>query len=133
MMGVLQCYHGGMIAFQPILSSSGLAQTIQSQYRPEDRIFINGVYERGSSINYYTHIQVSILNGHFGNLWYGSFYPDAPHIFYDDDSFLELWGSRQRIFLFSEDQPFEKFLRKHPDFNYRLLAREGEKKVVVNW
>jgi 4-amino-4-deoxy-L-arabinose transferase-like glycosyltransferase len=130
---LVHSYHSGMLAFEPILSSRGLAKTIEYHHKPGDRIVVNGVYERGSSINYYTGMQLSVLNGHFGNLWYGSYFPDAPPIFYDDNAFLELWKSQERVFFFSEGAPFEAFTAKHPDFGYRLLAQDGGKRVVINW
>lgn len=133
MVGLLHSYHSGMVAFEPVLSSRGLAHAIEQAYRPGDRIVINGVYERGSSINYYTHLQVSVLNGHFGNLWFGSYYPDAPPVFLDDDSFVRLWSSGERIFFFSEKLPLESFLSRHPGFAGKSLAEEGGKKVLVNW
>ena len=33
-------------------------------------------------------------------MWWGSTYPDAPHIFLDDQQLLEAWNSPQRVFLF---------------------------------
>jgi 4-amino-4-deoxy-L-arabinose transferase-like glycosyltransferase len=133
MAGLLHSYHSGMKAFEPVLSSAPLAKVIQYHYRPGDRIVINGLYERGSSINYYTGIQTSILNGHFGNLWYGSFYPDSPDIFLDDKSFMELWNGGQRVLLFSEQEPLDAYLARNPGFDFRTLAAEGGKKVLVNW
>ena len=132
MAGLLNSYQSGLKAFEPVLSSRELAGAIRQQYAPGDRIVVNGVYEKGSSINYYTHLQVSILNGRNGNLWYGSFFPDAPDIFYDDASFPELWNSGRRVFLFSERQPLEALLARHPGLNYRILAEKGGKKVLVN-
>jgi len=133
MAGFLHCYQAGMVEFEPILSSRSLADAIMSHYRPEDRIVVNAVYEKGSSINYYSHIQLSILNGRNGNLWYGSYFPDAPQIFFDDDAFLKAWKTKDRIFLFSEGKPLRDFLARHPDFDYRELAASGGKKVLVNW
>lgn len=133
MAGLVQSYHSGMQAFESILSSRGLAKTIQYHHQPDDRIVVNGVYERGSSINFYTGLQLSVLNGHFGNLWYGSYFADAPRIFFDDPTFIDLWKSKTRVFFFSEAAPFQAFLDRHPDFEYRLLAEDGGKKVVTNW
>lgn len=133
MAALVHSYHSGMVAFESILSSRGLARIIQYHHQPQDRIVVNGVYERGSSINYYTGLQLSVLNGHFGNLWYGSYFPDAPPIFFDDTRFLDLWKSGARVFFFSEDVPFDQFITRYPDFHYRLLAQDGGKKVVVNW
>jgi hypothetical protein len=133
MAGLLHCYHSGMVAFEPILSSQSLAQAIDREYRPGDQIVINGRYEVGSSINYYTRKQVHILNGRIGNLWYGSYFPDAPAIFYDDRAFLNSWESPQRMFFFNEEPVLRAFLGRHPEFRYRVLAASGGKKILVNW
>ncbi len=133
MAGLLHSYHSGMVAFEPVLSSRALAETIEHNYEPGDRVVVNGLYEKTSSVTYYTGIQVAVLNGRFGNLWYGSYYPDAPPIFYDDDVFLAKWDSGERTFLVSEDKRLDEFLGKHPDFRRRVLAKEGGKTVLVNW
>lgn len=132
MAGLLHSYRCGMTAFEPVMSSKALAHEIQAVYQPGDRIVVNGVYERGSSINYYTDAQLSLLNGRFGNLWYGSYYSDAPPIFYNDDTFMELWKSDQRVFLFSEREPLAAFIERRPDFTYREFARAGGKKILTN-
>ncbi len=63
---------------------------------------INGEYEAGSTLGFYLRRQVRILNGRSSNLWYGSFFRDAPQIFDDDASFRRLWSGPQRIFLWTE-------------------------------
>lgn len=135
MVGLLHSYRCGMVAFEPVMSSKSLARTIEFHYRPGDRVVVNGVYERGSSINYYTGIQLSLLNGHFGNLWYGSYFPDSPPIFFNDESFLKIWNSSERVFLFTENLPLTEFDARHPGFSAgaRTLASDGGKKVLVNW
>ena len=132
MVGVLSSYRTAMLAFEPVLSSKDFAGVILRQYQPNDRIVVNGIYEHSSSLNFYTGLQLSVLNGYFGNLWYGSYFPDAPQIFYDDASFLGLWNSRERVFFFFEDNDLKAFLERHPGFKYRVLAEGGGKKLVVN-
>jgi 4-amino-4-deoxy-L-arabinose transferase-like glycosyltransferase len=133
MAGLLHCYHAGMVAFQPVLSSKGLAEAILKEYQTDDQIVINGRYEIGSSINYYTQKPVNILNGRIGNLWFGSFFPDSRVIFYVDSTFLQAWESGQRMFFYSEGPVFQAFLKRHPEFSYRVLAEAGGKKIMVNW
>lgn len=131
---LMQSYAQGMKAFEPVLSSRGLARVVEYYYRPGDRVVVNGVYERGSSINYYTGIQLSVLNGFFGNLWRGAFFPDAPQIYLDDREFLDIWNTRnQRIIFFTEEEPFQAFIKRTPGFDYRTLAEEGGKRLLVNW
>jgi hypothetical protein len=78
-----------------------LADTIARQLQPEDIVEINGEYEAGSTLGFYLRRQVRIWNGHSSDLWYGSFFNDAPQIFDDDGSFRRLWAGPRRIFLWT--------------------------------
>jgi len=133
MIGLCHSYNAGMIAFEPVLSSKSLAKVIQYYHRPGDKIVINDFYEKGSTLNYYTGLQIHVMNGGYGVLWYGLKDPAAPRLSLSDDELLKEWTSRERIFFFSEKEPFESFLSRHPDFNYRLLAEDGGKKILINW
>ena len=96
---LLYAAHQGLVIFSPVLSSKVLAQAIQSQWKPGDIIEDNGDYEAASSVNYYTHRQIRILNGRCNNIWYGSKFPDAPPIFDDNASFERLWRGKNTVFL----------------------------------
>ncbi len=132
MIGLCNSYNAGMIAFEPVLSSKSLAKVVQYYYQPGDEIVINDFYEKGSSLNYYTGQQVHVMNSGFGVLWYGLRDPAAPRLSLTDDQLLEEWTSGTRIFFFSEREPLEAFLSRHPGFNYRLLAEDGGKKILIN-
>ena len=133
MVGVFYSYRAAMLSFEPIITSKDLARVIAYHYQPNDRIVVNGIYEKGSSINFYTGLQLSVLNGYFGNLWYGSYFPDVPPVFYNDATFLDLWTSEERVFFFSDISDLKPFLEKYPDFRYHILAESGGKKILVNW
>jgi hypothetical protein len=133
MIGMCHLYNQGMIAFEPVLSSKSLANVIQYHYRPGDRIVINDFYEKGSTLNYYTGQQVQVTNSGFGVLWYGLQDKTAPKLALTDDELLNEWTSGGRVFLFSEKKPLDSFLSRHPDFNYKLLAEDGGKKILINW
>ena len=94
--------HAAFVTFAPILSSKKLALAIAPHYRPGDTIVINGEYEQGSTLNFYTGIPVHILHERSANLWYGSQFPDAPQVFETRDSFLKLWQGPERVFLWTE-------------------------------
>ena len=85
-----------------MLSSKVLADAIQPRIKAGDVVEINGEYEAGSTLGFYLRRQVRILNGRSSDLWYGSFFNDAPHLFDDDASFRQLWSGPQRIFLWTE-------------------------------
>ncbi len=133
MVGLCQSYSAGMSAFEPVLSSKSLAKVIEYYHKPGDMIVINDFYEKGSTLNYYTGLQVHVTDSGFGVLWYGLQDANAPKLTVTEQEILEKWNSGTRIFLFSEKKPLKEFIARHPDLNFRVLAKEGGKSVLVNW
>jgi 4-amino-4-deoxy-L-arabinose transferase-like glycosyltransferase len=132
MVVLLFCVHWGLVIFSPELSSKRVALEIQKAWRPGDTIVINGKYEWGSTLNYYTGIQLHMLNGRDGNLWYGSFFPGAPDTFEDNASFEHLWNGPHRVFLFTEDFLAKKALADIDQSKVFVFARQGGKVVLSN-
>jgi 4-amino-4-deoxy-L-arabinose transferase-like glycosyltransferase len=119
--------HMALVTFSPVLSSKALAEAIRPRLAATDIVEINGEYEAGSTLGFYLQRQVRILNGRSSNLWYGSFFPDAPEIFDDTSSFLQRWNGSQRIFLWTEADhvpslPGEIF----------VIAKSGGKEILSN-
>ena len=115
------------VTFSPVLSSKVLADAIQPRLQPGDIVEINGEYEAGSTLGFYLRRQVRILNGRSSNLWYGSFFRDAPRIFDDNASFLKLWKGPQRVFLWTE-------LDSVPALpgTVCVIAKSGGKEIITN-
>jgi 4-amino-4-deoxy-L-arabinose transferase-like glycosyltransferase len=132
MVVVLFCVHQGFVIFSPEVTSKNIALKIQNEYKPGDTIVVNGKYETGSTLNYYTGIELHVLDGRDGNLWYGSYFPDAPQIFEDNESFTRLWLGEGRVFLFTEDYLKEKALRNVDSGTVYVFARQGGKVVLTN-
>ena len=132
MIVVLYCVHLGFVTFSPELTSKSMAVQIRSELQPGDTIVINGKYERGSTLNYYTGQQVYVLNGRDGNLWFGSFFPGAPDVFLDDASFARLWAGKNRVFFFTEDYMKDEALRGIDPTTVRVFATQGGKFVLTN-
>ena len=119
--------HMALVTFSPVLSSAMLADAIRPRLQPEDVIVLNGEYESGSTLGFYLHRQVRILNGRSSNLWYGSFFSDAPAIFDDDASIAPLWSGPRRVFLLTDAaQP------PHLPGGVFTLAESGGKAVLSN-
>src|SRR5437764_3954816 len=91
MVALLHEAHTGLVIFSPVLSSKVLVDTVEKYWKPGDLIESNGDYEAASTLPYYMQQQMRILNGRDSNIWYGSYFPDAPAIFDDDQSFASLW------------------------------------------
>jgi hypothetical protein len=95
---------------------------------PADLIVINGEYEAGSTLGFYLQRNdIHVLNGRSSNLWYGSFFTDAPKIFETDDSLRKKWSGPARIFLWTEPEkvpqlPSEPF----------VIAEGGGKEILSN-
>jgi 4-amino-4-deoxy-L-arabinose transferase-like glycosyltransferase len=128
MVGLLACVHSAFVTFSPILSSHQLAVAIEQHYRPGDILVVDGEYHEASSLNFYTDISLRVLHEPSGNLWYGSKFPDAPHVFETTDSLAALWSGPATVFLWSsQDDPQE--LRGESRY---LLARSGGKSILTN-
>ena len=132
MIVVLYCVHLGFVTFSPELTSKSMALQIRSELQPGDTIVINGKYERGSTLNYYTGQQVYVLNGRDGNLWFGSFFPGAPDVFLDEESFERLWAGKNRVFFFTEDYMKDEALHGIDPASVRVFATQGGKFVLTN-
>ncbi len=127
MVVLLLAAHMTLGAFSPVLSSKALADAIAPRLQAGDVVEINGEYEAGSTLGFYLRRQVRILNGRSSDLWYGSFFRDAPQIFDDEASFRRLWSGPQRVFLWT---PLNQ-LPSLPGPVYEI-AQSGGKEILSN-
>lgn len=127
--GFLLAAHLGLQIFSPVLTSKQLADSIAAVLKPQDIVVIHGEYESGSTLGFYLQRDnIHILEGRSSNLWYGSFFPDAPRIFETEASLDEEWKGQKRVFLWQDtSQPLPKLSRK----SY-LLIQSGGKEVLSN-
>lgn len=128
MVGLLACVHLAFVTFSPILSSHQLAVVIEQNYRPGDVVVVDGEYHEASTLNFYTGLPLRILHEPSGNLWYGSKFPDAPHVFETDASLAALWNGPSRVFLWSTNQD-PKVLH---GARCKPLAQSGGKFLFMN-
>jgi 4-amino-4-deoxy-L-arabinose transferase-like glycosyltransferase len=92
--------HIALGRFGPYLSSKDLARKIAVLARPEDRVMIYGDQAFGSSLLFYLQRPVELVEGRTTSMWFGSTFPDAPHIYLTDADLLREWSGQERIFLF---------------------------------
>ncbi len=128
---ILLAAHTGLSRFYPTLGSKQLALDIKQVIRPGDLILLDGELTSGSTLIFYTGQQVHVVNGRVNGLWYGSFWPDAPHIFETDATLRRLWAGPRRIFLLTYDPK-----QRIPDLAVyapvHVLASSGGKTVLTN-
>ena len=132
MVAVLFAVYQGYVLFSPVISSKNLALAIKKEFRPGQTIVIHHDYEYGSTLNFYAGEQVHMLNGRRADLWFGSFFADAPHVFEDDESFKRLWNGPERVYFFSEESYVEDALKNLDPKTVRVFARSGGKVVLTN-
>jgi 4-amino-4-deoxy-L-arabinose transferase-like glycosyltransferase len=135
MIAILLAAHVGLARFYPILGSKGLAVAInhvrQAEPEPNDLIILDGEVTTGSTLIFYTQQQVHLINGRVNGLWYGSFWPDAPHIFETESSLRRLWAGPRRIFLFTT-KAADRNRDLTPFAPVHTLAAAGGKTVLTN-
>ena len=149
--GFLLAAHLGLRTFAPVLSSQQLAAAIAPQVHADDLIVIHQEYEYGSTLGFYlqrpTYTRQKAVNpiriltdasyngvanyGRSSNLWYGSFFPDAPRIFETPQSLAQKWSGPQRIFVWqdlaNQSSPLPASLA--PVY---VIAKSGGKEIVSN-
>jgi 4-amino-4-deoxy-L-arabinose transferase-like glycosyltransferase len=142
--------HLGLQTFAPVLTSAQLAKAIAPQVQgprqapragveihPDDLIVIHGEYESGSTLGFYLQrpsapgSDIHILEGRSSNLWYGSFFSDAPAIFETPASLAQKWSSPQRIFLWQSLTAPPNQLPLLPAPVY-ILVKSGGKEILSN-
>ena len=120
--------HLGLKIFSPVLTSKQLANAIAADLKPDDVIVIHGEYESASTLGFYLRRNdLHILEGRSSNLWYGSFFADAPPIFEDAASLSRKWSGPQRIFLWTEPEHVPVLPGK-----VHLIAQGGGKEILSN-
>ena len=122
--------HMALLRFGPFLSSRILARQIQQQIRPGDEVMIYGDQAYGSSLAFYLQRQVLLVNGRSTSLLWGSKYPDAPHIFLNEDDLLREWRGPQRVFLFVTADRMER-VRSVLGSSY-VFAQVAGKQILSN-
>ena len=120
------------VIFEPHMSSKPLAEDLLKYLKPDDVVVMYGEYYGGCSLPFYIHRKVYLYNGQYGGLEFGSYYPDAPKTFVDDQSFPALWNGQRRVFLFApKDMTQDVFVRLPHGTSY-LVSAHGGKAIFVN-
>ena len=121
-----------LVIFSPTLSSQQLARAVAAQVRPGDLIMIHGEYEAGSTLGFYLRRNnLHLIEGRSSNLWYGSFFPDAPKIFETRESVERAWPGSRRIFIWEDPSDPDRPPLVFPGSTY-VIASSGGKQILSN-
>ncbi len=114
------------VRFGPFLSSKKLAEVIARQERPGDKVMIYGDQAFGSSLLFYLKQPIDLVNGRTTSMWFGSTFPDAPHIFLNDADLKQDWKGKARVFLFVPPRQIKRALRVLPEPHYVIAENSGK-------
>ncbi|MDE3105508.1 MAG: phospholipid carrier-dependent glycosyltransferase [Acidobacteriota bacterium] len=150
--GFLLAAHLALQIFAPVLSSHQLATVMAPLLSPAeskvpDLIILHGEYEAGSTLGFYLRRPIGdpravaglgqasglaqpihILDGRSSNLWYGSYFADAPDIFETNETLRQKWLSPRRIFLWQDVSTPLPPLPTQPFF----ITQSGGKEILSN-
>jgi 4-amino-4-deoxy-L-arabinose transferase-like glycosyltransferase len=121
--------HIALGRFGPYLSSKDLAQTIAAQERSADSVMIYGDQAFGSSLLFYLHQPIKLVEGRTTSMWFGSTFPDAPHIYLTNADLQRDWSGNNRVFLFVPAHLKAKVDSLLPD---RIIVAEESGKYVYS-
>src|SRR5213594_3202552 len=96
-------FHAARIAmtvFDPYLGSKPLADALATA--SPGKLVEADAYYAFSSVFFYTNQHALLWNGRRDNLEYGSYAPDAPHVFIGDADLQALWRSGNRYYLLAD-------------------------------
>jgi len=118
--------HIALERFDPYLGSKTIAGDLSTQIKPADRLMIYGDQSFGSSLLFYLKRPIELVNGNTTSMWFGSSYPDAPHIFLNDSDLQRAWASNDRIFLFVPLHQRKRVDEVLPGEKYIVSDRSGK-------
>jgi hypothetical protein len=120
-----------LVAFDPYLSSYALADALNRM--PKGVLIFNGQYYDFSAVPFYSNYQPLLLNGRVNNLEYGSYAPDAPQVFIDDNEFVKLWNDETKSrYVITYDEKLEHLRNLVGPSHLIPLARSGGKQLLTN-
>jgi 4-amino-4-deoxy-L-arabinose transferase-like glycosyltransferase len=119
-----------LVTFDPYLSSRPVAEALNRA--PRGRLVIYGNHNAISSLLFYSEDKCLMLNGRYFNLEYGSYAPDAPPVFINDDDFSRLWSQPEQWYLALTDDDLPHVQRIVARDHLHLVTAVGGKSLFSN-
>jgi 4-amino-4-deoxy-L-arabinose transferase-like glycosyltransferase len=110
-----------------------LAALILQRLGPDDLVLHEGPLENSAGLTFYTGRQIHVVNGRRGDLEFGSHFPEAEGLFWEEAEVLRLWPGARRIFLVTDRPPEHSVLRLMPPQVRHLFGHEGRRWLYTNW
>ena len=109
-----------------------LAALILHRIGPDDLVFHEGPLENSAGLAFYTARPIHVVNGRRGDLEFGSRFPEAEGLFWEEEEVLRLWPGTRRILLVTDRPPEQSVLRLMPPQVRHLIGHEGRRWLYTN-
>ena len=123
--------HIALTRFTPMLSSKNFADRITTlentqQIEPGSEVVLFGDQAYGSSIAFYLHRRVMLVDGRTTSMYFGSTFADAPAVFLTPQQLRAQWGKGPRKILFIPAERHDDALRLLGPNQVVLAATSGK-------
>lgn len=132
--GMLLFYQAARLAlvrFDPYLGSYPLAQALLES--PPGALIEADAYYSFSSVFFYTNRPALLLNGRNNNLEYGSYAPNAPSVFINDEDFARRWRSADRYYLLANNEDLPHLRSELGNTQMYLVKESSGKSLFRNF
>jgi 4-amino-4-deoxy-L-arabinose transferase-like glycosyltransferase len=119
-----------LVTFDPYLSSRPLAEALLRS--PAGSLVIDHHYYTFSSVFFYTGRDAWLLNGRFNNLVYGSYAPDAPKVFLNDQQWKLMWLAEERSYIVADQEQMPRFASLVGQAALHVVLQSGGKMLLTN-
>jgi hypothetical protein len=119
-----------LVTFDPYLSSRPLAEALLRS--PAGSLVIDHHYYTFSSVFFYTGRDAWLLNGRFNNLVYGSYAPDAPKVFLNDQQWKRMWLAEERSYIVADQEQMPRFASLVGQAALHVVLQSGGKMLLTN-
>jgi 4-amino-4-deoxy-L-arabinose transferase-like glycosyltransferase len=119
-----------LIRFDAYLGSYPLAERLRQS--PPGQLIEADAYYAFSSVFFYTNRTALLLNGRMNNLEYGSYAPDAPSVFIDDNKFTSLWTGESRWYLLAYGTDMPHLEQLVGQSNLHVVMESGGNYLLTN-
>jgi hypothetical protein len=119
-----------LVRFDNYLGSYPLAERLQQS--PPGELIEADAYYSFSSVFFYANRTALLLNGRVNNLEYGSYAPDAPKVFIDDNKFVSLWAQEFRWYLLAYGTDMSHLEQLVGRDNLHVVTENGGNYLLTN-
>jgi hypothetical protein len=119
-----------MVTFSSYLGSRPLAEALLAA--PPGELIVDDQYYAFSSVFFYANHRALLLNGRKVNLEYGSYAPNAPDVFLNDQQLAARWSQTARLYLTAHNSALPRLQALLGTSSLHVVRAAGGKFLFTN-